>query len=223
MNTRWIQLQRHSLSAIAMLMIVSLMSPTGAVAAPKCDTPPCGGGGGGGGKSSDLYTVDVYFQSFSQEPDAKYFVGGATNVDGSGNKKRQKIGDASMNLGLTRMSTMLGDACSEEFGSVDEIDGEFAIGTARLSKSGDLLTYVTASFWNFTVNGSAYFLVFGPDGDASIADSENWHPANSGDVNFVYGTSLELQVVSGPAKNGPCDKLNISLAWNIRVTNVTKE
>jgi len=204
-----------------MLIIVTLMSPTGAVAAPpSCDDKPnhpncdSGGGGGGGGNSGDLYTVDVFFGN-SVAPD-----GGAINVDGSGNKKRQKIGEVNMNLYLTQMSTvaLLGADCLNDFASnVTDIDGEFAISTARLSRSGDL-TYVTASFWNFTVNGSVYFLVFGPDDDGTIADPNNWHPADPGDENSLSGAFLELQVVNGPAKNGPCDKLPIELDWLISVT-----
>ncbi len=219
MKRHLIELKRHSLAAIVLLFIVSLMSPTGAVAAPpSCDEKPnhpkCGGGGDdGGGKSSALYTVDVYFG------DEVVFAGGATSVDGSGNKKRQSIGDVDMNLDLTQLSSALeGNDCETDFGIVNTIEGEFAIGTARLSKSGEI-TYVTASFWNFTVNGSVYFLVFGPGDDGTIDDEGNWHPAgDTGDDNFLYGDYLELQVINGPAKNGPCDRLNITLAWNILVT-----
>ncbi len=130
-----------------------------------------------------------------------------------------------MYLNLTEMSMALGAECAAVFGNVTVKDGEFAIGTARLSSKSDEITYVTASFWNFVatdLNGddSIYFLVFGPDGDGTIdkPDLEDWPPANSGESNFLSGYWLELQVTSGPAKTTSCHRLRITLDWKIEVT-----
>lgn len=240
MNRRLIQLQRHSLAAIAMLFIVALMSPTGAVAAPKCGTPPCGGGGGNGGNeptdSGASYQIDVYFGG-NADPD-----GTAVNVDGSGNESRPKIGNTDMVLDLDQMRAAMVLASGDDedtflcvFGGFMETKtdselGEFGVTTAKRPKNNTTFTYITASFWNFTVNGSVYFLVFGPDGDASIGDGgelddiirdeDNWPPTESGDENsnFMSGNYLELQVINGPAKKGPCDGLEIKLDWIIVVT-----
>ncbi len=229
MNRRLIRLQRHSLPAIAMLFIVSLMSPTGAVAAPSCEKNPnhpnCddGSGGSNGGGDGDLYTVDVYFG------DDVVHAGGADHVEGTGNKSRPKIGDANMILDLSLMGTQLGDECAGEFGINERVDGpffdgEFAAQTARRPQNSPTFTYITASFWNFVspdVNGSTYFLVFGPGDDGTIINQDNWPPAGDEfpeNENYMSGNWLELQVVNGPAKRGPCDKLRIPLAWKIVVT-----
>ncbi len=236
MNRHLIRLQRHSLPAIAMLFIVALIIPTGAVAAPpSCEDKPkrCegGGGGGGGDKSSDLYTVEVFFREALSE-DSFEPVGGASGVEGSGNKKRQSIGDVDpMNLDLKQMIAAMDGECAAIFDD-EKLEpfsvGEFTIGTARLDSKSDDITYVTAAFWNFTVDESNYFLVFGPDGDGWIGDihdedpeedpEDNWPPANSGESNFLSGYWLELQVTSGPAKTTSCHRLRITLDWKIFVT-----
>ncbi len=230
------------LAALATLVLLGFSVPA---AAHPCEDPSnldhkhCKDRGGNtGGKSSDLYKVEVFFwqELFGGTFEA---VGDADHVEGSGNQKRQSIGDVDpMDLDLTQMIAAMDDArdddgAGEECAAIfaGEISnqpsvGEFTIGTARLDSKSDKITYVTAAFWNFTVAESNFFLVFGPDGDGWIGPIENdveganWPPGEPGEdnSNFLSGFFLELQVTSGPAKTTSCHRLKIELDWKIDVT-----
>jgi len=203
-----------------MLFIVALMPGATTLAGPPdaqgCHThKDCGVGNND--DSSASYKIAVYFGG-NTAPD-----GEASGVEGSGNESRPKIRNTIMeDLNLTEMSMVLGAECEAVFGNVTMIDGEFGFSTSKIPKTSLTFTYITASFWNFTVNGSVYFLVFGPDDDdAAIGDEENWPPTGDeypGNENYMSGNLLELKVINGPAKKGPCDKLLIELDWEIVVT-----
>jgi len=212
-----------------------LMSPTGAVAGPDCLRHPnhksCSDPPDPVDDSSASYEIAVFLGDLALPS------GTAENVDGSGNESRPKIGNTIMkDFDLTEMRNAMATAASPtypytngylcqdgDFNStgieITAADGEFGFSTSTIPKTSLTFTYITASFWNFTVNGSNYFLVFGPDeDDPEIGDEGNWPPDGvSGDSNTMLGTLLELKVINGPAKKGPCDKLTISLAWEILV------
>ncbi len=228
MNRHLIRLQRHSIAAIVMLFIVTLMPGATTWAGPP-DAQGCHTHKDCGSTEVDsgaMYTVEVKFWD-----DGAYVrAGWADPVDGSGNESRPKIGNTDMQLNLTEMSLAMMDAgpgseClnSGDFASnVTMLNGEFGVSASTRPKtSTDGFTYIAASFWNFTVSGSVYFLVFGPEGNAKIPDQGEgrWPPDGaSGDSNTMLGTLLELKVINGPAKKGPCDKLTISLDWEVLVT-----
>ena len=199
------------LTAIALLTVVTLMSPMSAVAAPSCEKNPnhasCDDTGS---ESDDLYTVAVYFEGI--------LIGAAANVEGGGNESRPKIGEATLDLDLTQMVMAADPDCVTVIGNLTIVeDGRFVVLTARIPKSGPF-TFVTASYWGFKVNNSAYTVIFGPDDDGEIDNEDNWPPASSGDVNFLTGEKLLLQVGNGPDNRGACDDLIIPLSWKIIVT-----
>ena len=160
---------------------------------------------------SALFTVKVFFNGIES--------GTAVNVEPGGNETRPKLKPTDMGLELDSMGTAIGTTeCKTMFGFHY---GQFAVETAKIPKSSENFTFVTASFWNFAASDasgdvSIYSVIFGPGDDGVIDDEANWLPASGS--NFLDGKDLRLDVQTGPAKKGPCDKLEISLDWKIVVT-----
>lgn len=208
------RLSTLSLSFAMAVMTLAYANPSSAAKPGACDSnpphPSCKPADGNG--SSALFTVEVFFDPSENSS------GSAVNVEPGGNETRPKLKPTDMGLDLTSMGTAISlSSCETMFGF--QHMGQFAVATAKIPKSSEHFTFVTASFWNFAVGDSIYFVTFGPGDDGVIDDEANWLPAgDTGDSNFLDGQNLRLSVQTGPAKNGPCDKLEITLDWKIVVT-----
>ena len=153
---------------------------------------------------NDTFTVEVFFDG-NIDPAGSF--PNAVAIRDLGlelGKEGGKNNTMTLNLGLVNT----GLVCDTDFGSAT---GQFAIHVAKTPKSSPVFTLVSATFFNFEVNGDGVNRGLGfPKG--TIDYEPNWLPADP-KTNSMRGTALNLR----GEKNGPCNG-SITQGWQIRVT-----